>query len=285
MNVLALNPGSSSLKFGLYRFPPSPDTAPRAETIERVTSGAMGEATTEALRRVRREPIDSVGCRVVHGGSRFIDPAIVDDSVIEALRGLAELAPLHNAPAVAVLEEVRLGSGASLCAIRDGRSVDTSMGFTPMEGLVMGTRAGELDPGAILFLLRGGMSEDALDDLLNQRCGLLGEGGESRAELALQIFAYRAARYIGAYTAVLGGLDAIAFAAGIGEHSASMRQRICHRLSFLGIEFGRATQSSASTGERRISSGRVEVWVIPTNEELEIARLTHMKLFAVREPA
>jgi acetate kinase len=186
-----------------------------------------------------------------------------------------------------------LGNGASVCAILDGKSVDTSMGFTPMEGLVMGTRAGDLDPGVLLYLLRQGKSEAELDDLLNHRSGLLGvsnrsgdvrelqraaQDGDARAELALDLFAYRAAKYIGAYAAVLGGVDALTFTAGIGEHSASMRSRICSRLAFLGIELDEELNRAARTDERRISRGAVAVWVIPTNEELEIARMTFREL-------
>ncbi len=182
-----------------------------------------------------------------------------------------------------------LGNGASVCAIRDGKSIDTSMGLTPMEGLVMGTRAGDLDPGIILLLLRRGMSEAQVNELLNYRGGLLGlsgrsgdvrelehaaAGGEARAELALAIFAYRVAKYVGAYAAALGGLDTLVFTAGIGEHSSSMRSRVCETLGFLGIKLDVGLNHAAVTNERRISSGRVEVWVIPTDEELEIAMST-----------
>ena len=186
-----------------------------------------------------------------------------------------------------------LGNGASVCAIGDGKSIDTSMGFTPMEGLVMGTRAGDLDPGVLLYLLRQGRSEADLDDLLNHRCGLLGVSGRSadvrslesaardgdaRAEFTLELFAYRVAKYVGAYAAVLGGVDALTFTAGIGEHSASMRSRICSRLAFLGIELDEELNRAPRTDERRISRGAVAVWVIPTNEELEIARMTYREL-------
>jgi acetate kinase len=153
----------------------------------------------------------------------------------------------------------------------------------------MGTRAGDLDPGAVLYLMRAGMSERDLDDLLNHRCGLLGVSGRSQdvreleraesegdehAALALEMFAYRVAKYAGAYAAALGGIDALVFTAGIGEHSSSMRRRICAPLGFLGIELDSSLNEGAGKGERRISSGPVEVWVIPTNEEIEIARAT-----------
>ena len=322
MKILVLNPGSSSMKSAMYEMP--------------------GEK-----RMAEVGDVDAVGIRVVHGGSRFEEPAIVDEAVLDEIGKLSALAPLHNPLAVNAIEEVRrerngipivavfdtafhrtlpavastyavpreldirrygfhgisysyvskrlqalnagdkvivahLGNGASVCAIRGGRSVDTSMGFTPMEGLVMGTRAGDLDPGAILYLLRNGTSD--LDDLLNHRCGLRGLSGISgdvreleasadpNAQLALDVFAYRAAKYIASYCAALEGVDAIAFTAGIGEHSASMRQRICDRLGFLGVILDDAANRAPRTDERRISAGRVGVWVIPTNEELEIAR-------------
>jgi acetate kinase len=161
------------------------------------------------------------------------------------------------------------------------------MGLTPMEGLVMGTRSGDLDPGAILLLQRKGMSEDGIDYALNHQSGLLGisgtsgdvrtlekaaAAGDGRAELALEVFAYRASKYIGAYAAALGGIDALAFTAGIGEHSPSMRERICRRLAFMGIVLDDTANGERSREERRISSGTVAVWVIPTDEEAEIAR-------------
>jgi acetate kinase len=157
----------------------------------------------------------------------------------------------------------------------------------------MGTRAGDLDPGVILSLLRGGMSAGDLDDLLSNHCGLkaisgrtgdvreletAAARGDQKAELALEIFGYRAAKYIAAYAAVLGGVDAIAFTAGIGEHSASMRERICARLAFLGVAIDQAANGVVRHDERRISAGPIGVWVIPTDEALEIARATFQEL-------
>ncbi|HVQ75116.1 MAG TPA: acetate/propionate family kinase [Candidatus Binatia bacterium] len=186
-----------------------------------------------------------------------------------------------------------LGNGASLCAVRGGRSVDTTMGLTPMEGLVMGTRSGDVDPGLVLHLLRAlGKTADEVDDLLNRKSGLLGlsgrsadvrdleraaAGGDARAELALDVFAYRAAKGVGAYAAALEGLDAIAFSGGIGEHSAGMRRRICRRLSFLGLglDDARNVQALAARPTRISADGaRVEAWVIPADENAEIARET-----------
>lgn len=184
-----------------------------------------------------------------------------------------------------------LGNGASLCAIRDGRSVETSMGLTPMEGLVMGTRSGDIDPGLVLHLITGlGMKAEEVDDLLNRKSGLLGlsgrsgdvrdlenaeQSGDAPAAEALESFAYRARKYIGAYAAVLGGLDAVAFTGGIGEHSAKTRERICRGLEFLGIRLDPQRNGAAATeNPLRISSveALVQVWVISTDEERQIAR-------------
>ena len=159
-----------------------------------------------------------------------------------------------------------------------------------MEGLVMGTRSGDIDPGAILFLLRNGKSASEVDDLLNHKSGLAGLSGgtsdmkkivdaattgDANAALALDVFCYRVSKYIGAYAAILGGFDCLAFTAGIGEHSAIVRQRICANLNFLGIEIDESLNRAARSDERRISRGSVPVFVIPTNEELQIARETH----------
>jgi acetate kinase len=190
-----------------------------------------------------------------------------------------------------------LGSGASICAVRDGHSVDISMGLTPMEGLVMGTRSGDVDPGLILYLIRvAQMTVEEVDDLLNNESGLRGLSGLSadvrdleeaalvkneRAELALTIFAYRACKYIGAFAAALGGVDAIAFTGGIGERSDSMRSRICTRLEFLGLrvdaERNRAAKGDAAM-QISVEGDAVQAWVIPTNEEQQIAQSTYEEL-------
>jgi acetate kinase len=200
------------------------------------------------------------------------------------------LAKMGRAAAGTRLITCHLGNGASVCAIRDGASIDTSMGMTPLEGLVMGTRCGDIDPGLLMYLMRTErISVRELDDLLNRHSGLLGlsgkssdvrelqalAGGDARAELALEIFAYRVRKYIGAYAAILGGLDAIAFSGGIGEHSSDMRQRICRGLEFLGAELDSSANAAAS-GKACCKIGtdksRVQIWVIPTDEELQIGR-------------
>ncbi len=404
MNILVLNPGSSSLKFGLYQMLDlnaasatrdsatvlvsgniEPIKSPRAKltmsAATRETVNATVEAKTpaqaveQAIRRLlayagknnqAAMTIDVVGCRVVHGGARFVEPTRVTPSVLGELRALGDLAPLHNPVDVAVLEQVKrslpetplmavfdtafhrtlppvaytyalpselcaryglrrygfhgishayvsrqligylghgtqetkivtchLGNGASVCAVADGQSVDISMGFTPLEGLVMGTRSGDVDPGLVLYLIRtGGMTANEVDSLLNRESGLRGLSGLSadvrdleqaaldgneQAELALEVFAYRARKYIGAYAAALGGLNAVAFTGGIGEHSASMRSRICQGLAFLGLRLEEARNKTANghTAMQISAKGSsVETWVIPTDEEQEIALST-----------
>lgn len=184
-----------------------------------------------------------------------------------------------------------LGNGCSMTAIVGGRVVDTSMGMTPAEGLVMGTRSGDIDPAVLLYLAREqNATPDEIDDLINKRSGLLGISGISsdmrdieraaaqgnkRAELALSIFCYRARKYIGAYAAAMGGLDAIVFTGGIGENSAVVRRRICEGLEFLGVRLDDEKNSSAR-GFAQISVPESRVWVlvVPTNEERMIARET-----------
>lgn len=176
-----------------------------------------------------------------------------------------------------------LGSGASVCALKDGKSVDSSLGFTALDGLCMGTRPGALDPGVVLYLFQSlGLSAKEVETILYKKSGLLGISGisndmrdllgrsEPKAQLAIEYFVYRTAKEIGALAAVLGGVDGLVFTAGIGENSAEIRRRICEASSWLGVEID--TQANANKGPR-ISSphSKVSAWVIPTNEELMIA--------------
>jgi acetate kinase len=385
VNILVLNAGSSSLKFRHLKLDGAnesvlatghvekwgtPDASLRLEItghppIQRsVAAETPRDAAEHAIRECLPFGIDALGHRVVHGGPTYEEPAVISPAVIEGIREVSHLAPLHNGlalaaieaglavlprtPAIAVFDTAfhrtmpdvaalyaiprelaekhalrrygfhgishryvsqrllqllnrdpagtrlitcHLGNGASLCAIRDGRCIDTSMGLTPMEGLVMGTRSGDVDPGLVLHLMTTlNMSADDVDDLLNRRSGMLGisgrsgdvrdleqaaGGGDARAAMALEMFAYRARKYLGAYAAALGGVDAIAFAGGIGEHSASTRHRICRGLDFLGIKLdpGRnaATPPDHETSIEQ-SGSAIRVWVIPTDEERQIAR-------------
>jgi acetate kinase len=183
-----------------------------------------------------------------------------------------------------------LGSGASMCALHGGLSVGSSMGFTALDGLMMGTRPGNMDPGIVLYLLQQeGMSAKQIEDLLYKRSGLLGLSGigndmrvllasdAPRARLAIDHFVYRISRELGALAAVLGGLDALVFTAGIGENSARIRQLVCEKARWLGIEID---EGANELGGPRISSAgsRTSAWVVPTNEELMIARHTRKLL-------
>ncbi len=183
-----------------------------------------------------------------------------------------------------------LGNGASVCAIDGGRSVDTSMGMTPLEGLVMGTRGGDLDAGALIQLGRAGLSFDDLDRLLNRRSGLLGlsghgdmrdvqsaaRAGDDAAQGALDVYHHRLRHYLGAYLVGLGGVDAIVFTAGVGENSPATRAATLRGLEGFGIELDEGLNRARQGGARVVSSARsaVTVLVVPTNEELEIARQT-----------
>lgn len=211
-------------------------------------------------------------------------------------RFVAELAARHLGRPLAELRLVslHLGNGASACAIEHGHSVETSMGLTPLEGLVMGTRSGDLDPGIVLKLARE-LGVDAAEALLNKESGLVGlsgisndlrkiqaraSEGDDRARLAINVFAHRARKYVGAYAAVMGGLDAVVLTGGIGENSASMRQRILQRLDFLGLTLDEdknldaKVDDDAPIADVSASTARVRTLVVATNEELQIARDT-----------
>jgi acetate kinase len=305
-----------------------------------------------------------IGHRVVHGGELFKESTRITEEVIEALRRLSPLAPLHNpanllgiealrqsfprVPQVAVFDTVfhqtlpphayhyalpyelyethhvrrygfhgtshffvaqeaarhlgraleetnlitlHLGNGASAAAIKNGRSVDTSMGLTPLEGLVMGTRCGDLDPALHFYLLREtGMSPEELERLLNSRSGLKGlcgvsdmreileleNRGNARARLAADLFCYRIKKYIGAYLAVLGRVDALVFTGGIGENVPVVRERVCQGLEHLGLTVDQVKNRASSGGCSEIHQEGLptKVLVIRTDEELEIARQT-----------
>lgn len=382
---LVLNAGSSSLKFCVYGRPSGGawDLEARGQvdgigTTPRFTAkdgaGASvadeeldvavkdGRAALEVLAtwlrgRYAGARVLGVGHRVVHGGPRYAEPVVVTPAVLEELRALVPLAPLHQPhnlaaieavaaqlpgvpqvacfdtsfhrgqPAVAELvplpKEIRdggvqrygfhglsyeyiasvlpevapevaegrvivahLGSGASLCALRGRRSVDSTLGFTALDGLCMGTRPGTVDPGVILHLFQAlGLSAAQVEKMLYKQSGLLGISGTSNdmrdllessdpaARLAVDYFVYQAAKQVGAMAGALGGVDALVFTAGIGERSVPIRQRICEASAWLGVELDR--KANAAGGPRISAAGsRVSAWVIPTNEELMIARHT-----------
>jgi acetate kinase len=388
---LVLNAGSSSLKFCVYRAGQLDTrgqidgigTSPRftaknegGQTIaEQRLEGTVTDARTALdavagwLRSQYRDArVLAVGHRVVHGGSRYRGPVVVMPQVLEDLRTLIPLAPLHQPynlaaidavfermpkvpqvacfdtsfhrgqPAVAslvplprevcgagvqrygfhglsyeyiasVLPKVapqvaggrvivaHLGSGASLCAMRAGKSIDSTLGFTALDGLCMGTRPGAIDPGVILYLFQDlKLSAKEVETILYKKSGLLGISGisndmrdllastEPSARLAVDYFVYRAAREIGGLAAVLGGVDALVFTAGIGENSPEVRSRICRSSAWLGIEIDTTANSNNAPLITRQGS-RVSAWVIPTNEELMIARHTSSLLGLVEARA
>jgi acetate kinase len=384
--AIVVNAGSSSLKFCIYRRPQSGgwalDSRGQVEGIGtsprlRVSDGQCHSLADSALdRRVVPDAtsaleavatwlrshygpsrILAVGHRVVHGGARFTGPARVTPEVVNELRALIPLAPLHQPYNVAVIEAVsvalpdvpqvacfdtsfhrgrpevaeivplpknirdagvqrygfhglsyeyiasvlpqvapdiaearvivaHLGSGASMCAMKQRRCVDSTLGFTALDGLCMGTRPGTLDPGVLLHLFQGlGLDADAVETMLYKKSGLLGISGissdmrvllsstEPSARLAVDYFVYRAAKEIGALASVLGGIDALVFTAGIGENSSEIRRRICEASAWLGIDFD--PEANRGTGPCISRAGsRVSAWVVPTNEELIIARHT-----------
>jgi len=389
-HVLVVNAGSSSLKYQLID--PASDRTLARGLVERLTSpdadlrhwpgtgdelviDCPGTGPAEALTLMLDtfanhgpplEDLAAIGHRVVHGGPRFTSATLIDTDVIDAIRDLIPLAPLHNPvnldgietmrklrpdlPQVAVFDtgfhaglpavastyplpvdvakrwQIRrygfhgtsvayvsataaaflgrdpgdvamivchLGNGASITAVEAGRSVDTSMGFSPLEGLMMGSRVGDLDASVPLYLQReAGLSIDEVDHLLNRESGMLGmtgatdmrsveasaAAGDEDAVLALGIYAYRLRKYIGAYHAVLPHTDALVFTGGVGENAADLRAEVCSTLPHLGIRLDHAANAAAfrSHEPHRIDDGSapVAVLVVPTNEELQIARET-----------
>ena len=212
---------------------------------------------------------------------------------------IASVLPTHlRAAADGRVVVAHLGNGASLCAMKDRRSVASTMGFTALDGLMMGTRCGSLDPGVVLYLMNApGMSVQAVEQLLYEQSGLLGVSGVSgdmraveasgtqQAQDAIDLYVYRIGQQLGSAAASLGGLDALVFTAGIGENSALIRGRVCRAASWLGIELDEDANQATASGGRRISTAdsRVAVWVIPANEELMIARHTQAVLQAFGE--
>jgi acetate kinase len=370
--ILVLNPGSSSLKYQLIQ----PDSGRSVDhgVIERIGEPSSPVADYDTALRMAFDQLSSagidlkacglvaVGYRVVHGGTTFYRPTVIDDAVITKIKSVSVLAPLHNPPAVQGIEVARkllpdvphvavfdsaffhhlppaaatyaidrnlaqkwhirrygfhgtshryvseqaaaflgqpledlnqivlhLGNGASASAIAAGRPVDTSMGLTPLEGLVMGTRSGDIDPGVVGYLCRvTQMSVDDVESMLNHRSGLLGlagerdfrrlremiESGNKSAQLAYDVFIHRLRKYIGAYLAILGRTDVLTFTAGVGENAVAVRSDALRGLVGLGIEIDEERNSQSGNVSRRIStdSSPIAVLVIPTNEELAIAR-------------
>ena len=394
MKILVINSGSSSIKYRLYDMTAKTELASgvleqigeaqsrlthltrnrQGEMEKMVKTDAtadhqagfklMGSILGESGALKDTSELSGIGHRVVHGGEAFREPTRIDKKVIDTIRRLTPLAPLHNPanllgievalqsapqiPQVAVFDTafhqsipahafryaipqnlyeahrvrrygfhgtshhyvakqaakimnrpleslnlitLHLGNGASAAAIKGGISVDTSMGMTPLEGLIMGTRSGDIDPAIIFYLKRKtGLAQDEVEALLNKDSGLKGicgvndmrqiekqsQDGDPRARLAIEMVCYRIKKYIGAYYAILGRLDALVFTAGIGEKSPLIRSGICQDLAHLGIEVDaeKNNRNSKEAFEIQSANSAVKVLVIPTNEELEIAEQT-----------
>ncbi len=256
------------------------------------------------------EDVRAVGHRVVHGGERFTSAVRITAEVKREIEHLGELAPLHNPASlegINVVEQVlpkakmvdrqdlrlviaHLGNGASVSAVRDGVCVDTSMGFTPLEGLMMGTRSGSVDPGILIYLLRQkGLKVNALDKALNYESGLLGISDCSSdmrqvlaelphnpdARLAVDVYVHRIVKTIGAMAATLGGIDALVFTAGVGEGSPEIRKRVCEKLKYIGLELDPAANETCKPdADIAMSASKARILVIATREDLTIMRET-----------
>jgi acetate kinase len=327
--ILVVNAGSTSLKLSV---------------VENGASSRVDELEETG-------EVEAVAHRVVHGGSRFTEPVLIDAGVRRALEEVAELAPLHNRPALEAIDDAlrvmpdaphvavfdtafhrtipaeastyavparwrdewgirrfgfhglsvqwaseqvtvprlvvcHLGGGCSVTAVRDGKSVDTTMGYSPLEGVPMATRSGSLDAEIVLHLLRSRRLElDGIESALETESGLLGLSGESArveelerssspaAALALRVFAYRVAAAVAAMAAALDGIDALVFTAGVGERSAAVRRDVCGRLHFLGVELDHEANASAvADADVNPAGAGVRVVVIAAREDIVAAR-------------
>lgn len=381
--IAVLNAGSSSIKFALYATGMAGPLLFRGQ-VERIglaahlkamdaTGRVVAErrwpegqidhrAATDQILALGREllsgrPVVAFGHRVVHGGTEFAAPTLIDADVTARLTELVRLAPLHQPHNLAPIEAIansaprlpqiacfdtafhrsqppvaqefalpreltvagvrrygfhglsydyivtrlretapmlarsrliiaHLGNGASLCAVEDGRSIASTMGFTAVDGLMMGTRSGALDPGVLLYLLQErGMDAEGIEDLLYRKSGLLGVSGISsdmrtlraspapEARQAIELFVYRIVREIGSLAAALGGVDAIVFSAGIGENDPATRAEVASGCRWLGLTLDPARNEA---GDTRISTddSKVSAWIVPTDEEHMIAHYT-----------
>jgi acetate kinase len=363
--VLVVNAGSSSLKLAVL----DGDETVASTTVERWEGAGHVEPVEEFL--AGSGHVDAVGHRVVHGGSRYDAPVVVDDEVVDYLTSITDLAPLHQPRAVAGIREVsrlldvpavaafdtsfhatlspaactyalprewnhrwdlrrygfhglshssgarraanllgqpleslrvvscHLGAGASLAAVREGRSVDTTMGFTPLAGLVMATRSGSVDPGLVMWLLEHGRVEvETLTAALEQQSGLRGLSGTSGdirdvlagrtrgdvdCALAFDVYVHTLVREIGAMVASAGGLDVLLFTGGVGEHSPDVRAAAASRLAHLGVAIDEEVNASAQGDADLTAAGAAcSTVVVTADEAAEVARLTRDTLAAGR---
>lgn len=359
MSILVINAGSSSIKYSLYD----------ANTLSVIDHGLIEEISNhhEGFEVMKQQlhvhnvditQVTAFGHRIVHGGERFTQPTLIDDALIEDIRELTSLAPLHNpanlegvyaarsiapnAVHIAVFDTafhhtmpdyayryaipnrlyesyhirrygfhgtshsyvstqaalllnrplsqlnlitLHIGNGVSACAIEKGKSIDTTMGMTPLDGLMMGSRSGSIDPGIITYLAnKANMSIGEIDTLLNKQSGLLGiagtndmrtiieasESNDSNAQLAIEMFTYRLKKQLGAYMATMSHVDGVVFTGGIGEHSALIRALTCAGLEHIGIKMD-AAKNTLHKSQIHQDESSVKLLIIPTNEELQIA--------------
>jgi acetate kinase len=382
MTVFTLNAGSASLKFDLIErgkklFTAAIEDIGKSPTLsvfegketltkESVEAPDYATATRHAIQlteeRLGQRP-NLIGHRVVHGGDHFTKPVVIDPGVIQRIKAMEELAPLHNSSAVSVIEAasdylgfttgmvavfdtvfhrtipdhartyalppdvtssggirrygfhgishefmrdryasltgvprdgvnavtLHLESGCSACAIQHGRSIDTSMGFTPLEGLVMGKRSGDIDPAIIGYLMRKhGFDLDRVEEILNKESGLFGLSGVShdtrelmkhidsndRVRLAMNVFCYRVTKYVGAYLTAVNGARALVFGGGIGEDTPFVRAQVCAGLEWCGVRLDHGVNANAINRDVCISTddSSLQVWIIVVDEALSIAR-------------
>ncbi|MBC5788474.1 MULTISPECIES: acetate/propionate family kinase [Clostridiaceae] len=393
MKILVSNAGSSSLKYQLINMDDGQVIAKGVcgrigiggEISHKTFDGRKFESDcdfpthTEAFQKVvelliskeygviqSMDEISAVGHRVVQGAEYFSESVLITPEVIDVIRKVSDLAPLHNpahilaiqacekvldpsTPQVAVFDTAfhqtmppkaflygvpyeyyekynirkygfhgtshrfvsnrlaallgkdikdlkiitcHLGNGSSITAIDGGKSVDTTMGFTPLDGLLMGTRSGAVDPSVVTYIMeKENLTPAQMSDLLNKKSGYLGvsgvssddrdlkaaaEEGNKRAQITREIQSYQIKKYIGSYAAAMGGVDAIVFTGGIGEHNAELRYNVCSDMEFMGIAIDAAKNEEMNAKEAKVSAenSKVQVWVIPTNEELLIAQDT-----------
>lgn len=392
MKILVLNSGSSSLKYQLIQM--ETETVLAKGNFERVGQNnsflthKVGDTKHKFERPVSNhekaikfvltrllskqygvissvDEIDAIGHRVVHGGEKYTEPVVITPEVLNGLKSILELAPLHNPAAISGMEacinimpeklnvavfdtgfhktipeqsyiypipykyyekykirrygfhgisheyvskrvsetvnipienlkivNCHLGQGASICAIKDGKSIDTSMGFTPLAGIPMGTRSGDLDPSVVTYIAKyRNHTPDEMDEILNKKSGVYGISEVSvdfrdieaealeenkNAIMALDNFAYNVAQFIAKYAVSMGGIDIITFTAGVGEKDPAERQKICSYLEFLGVKLDEQRNNTVVNCEGKISTDDsiIQVYVVPTNEELLIARDT-----------
>jgi acetate kinase len=362
-SVLAVNSGSSSIKYALFTFDAEPSELTRGLLDTRARERAASDLMWRVSSDLVRSPLAGIGHRIVHGGPDHFEPALITPELLRSLEGLVAFAPNHlpyeieliqalqtvsadvpqfacfdtgfhrDLPDVArrlaipealssagvrrygfhglsygflmrELERVagdraargrivlaHLGSGSSLAAVKDRKPADTTMGLTPLGGVVMSTRPGDLDPGVLIHILRTtGMTTDQLEDMLSDASGLRGVSNRTAdmrellanqtdpgCRLAIAIYCYEIRKRIGAYAAALGGLDTLVFAGGIGEHSPDIRARICDGLEFLGLRLDER-KNGANAPVISSSDGTVAVRVISTDEEKMIAYAAHTLL-------